>query len=52
MQAIILAGGLGERLGGVVSNTAKPMAPIGDTPFLEYILKKIDYELFYKMFYC
>ncbi len=38
-EAIILAGGLGTRLQSVVSDLPKPMAPIGDKPFLEYILK-------------
>jgi len=39
MEAIILAGGLGKRLRSVVSDLPKPMAPIGDKPFLEYILQ-------------
>ncbi|MBD3842888.1 MAG: NTP transferase domain-containing protein, partial [Campylobacterales bacterium] len=39
MEAIVLAGGLGTRLKSVVSNVPKPMATIGDKPFLEYILK-------------
>jgi D-glycero-alpha-D-manno-heptose 1-phosphate guanylyltransferase len=39
VEAIILAGGLGARLRSVVTDLPKPMAPIGDRPFLEYILK-------------
>ncbi len=39
MEAIILAGGLGTRLKKVVSNVPKPMAPIGEKPFLEYIFR-------------
>ena len=39
MEAIVLAGGLGTRLRSVVTDLPKPMAPIGDKPFLEYILK-------------
>ncbi len=39
MEAIVLAGGLGTRLQSVISDVPKPMAPIGDKPFLEYILK-------------
>lgn len=39
MEAIVLAGGLGTRLRSVVSDLPKPMAPIGEKPFLEYILK-------------
>lgn len=36
-EAIILAGGMGTRLKGVVSDMPKPMAPIGDKPFLTII---------------
>lgn len=42
MEAIVLAGGLGTRLRSVVSDLPKPMAPIEDTPFLEYILKYLQ----------
>lgn len=38
MEAIILAGGFGTRLQQVVSDVPKPMAPINQKPFLEYIL--------------
>ncbi|MFT7636888.1 MAG: D-glycero-alpha-D-manno-heptose 1-phosphate guanylyltransferase [Candidatus Omnitrophota bacterium] len=38
MEAIILAGGKGERLQGVVKDVPKPMAPIHGQPFLKYIL--------------
>ena len=37
-EAIILAGGLGTRLRTVVTDLPKPMAPINDRPFLEYML--------------
>ena len=36
IQVLILAGGKGTRLQSVVADVPKPMAPIGDTPFLEY----------------
>ncbi len=39
MEAIVLAGGLGTRLRSVVSELPKPMAPIGDKPFLVYLLE-------------
>ena len=42
MEAIVLAGGLGTRLRSVVSDLPKPMAPIGNKPFLEYILKYLQ----------
>jgi D-glycero-alpha-D-manno-heptose 1-phosphate guanylyltransferase len=41
-EAIVLAGGFGTRLQSVLSDIPKPMAPIGDVPFLEYLL---DYLL-------
>ena len=37
MEAIILAGGLGTRLRKVIPDIPKPMAPVGDKPFLYYI---------------
>jgi D-glycero-alpha-D-manno-heptose 1-phosphate guanylyltransferase len=37
-QAIILAGGFGTRLQSVVKDIPKPMAPIGNRPFLEFVL--------------
>jgi len=40
-EAIILAGGLGTRLKGVVSDIPKPMAPINGIPFLKYLLEDI-----------
>ena len=36
-EAVILAGGFGTRLQTVVSDVPKPMAPINDKPFLNYI---------------
>lgn len=37
MQAIILAGGFGTRLQEVVKDVPKPMAKIGNLPFLSYL---------------
>jgi len=43
MEVIILVGGLGTRLSHIVKDVPKPMAPVGDVPFLvhvfEYLLK-------------
>lgn len=36
MQALILAGGLGSRLGRIVAEVPKPLLPVGEKPFLEY----------------
>src|SRR5579871_3506533 len=37
-EAIILAGGLGTRLRSVISELPKCMAPVGEKPFLHYVL--------------
>lgn len=42
MEAIVLAGGLGTRLRSMVSDLPKPMAPIAEKPFLEYILSYLQ----------
>lgn len=39
MQAILLVGGFGTRLQSVVPNIPKPMAPINDKPFLDYLIR-------------
>lgn len=44
MQAIVLAGGFGTRLKAVIKEIPKPMAPIGEKPFLEYILRYLKYQ--------
>ena len=38
MEAIILAGGLGQRLKDRVPGVPKPLAPIRSRPFLEHLL--------------
>lgn len=42
MEAIILAGGKGTRLRSVISELPKPMAPINDRPFLEYVIDSLE----------
>lgn len=42
MQAILLAGGLGTRLKSVVSDRPKPMALIGEKPFMEYVIHELS----------
>ena len=45
-QAVILSGGFGTRLSHVVSDVPKPMAPIKDIPFLEYIVTGLKHQGF------
>ncbi|MDQ4678449.1 sugar phosphate nucleotidyltransferase, partial [Stenotrophomonas maltophilia group sp. RNC7] len=49
MEAIILAGGFGTRLRHIVSDVPKPMAPVNDKPFLEYILNYLSKYNFSKV---
>ena len=42
MEAIILAGGLGTRIRNVIGDIPKPMAPIKNKPFVEYILNYLE----------
>lgn len=37
-QAVVLAGGLGTRLGELTRSTPKPLLPVGGRPFLEYLV--------------
>jgi len=41
MQAVILAGGLGTRLGDITKRVPKPMVPIAGKPYLEYQLNEL-----------
>jgi len=40
-EAIILAGGMGTRLQSVITEIPKPMAPVGERPFLSIILDSL-----------
>lgn len=42
MECIILAGGLGTRLSGVVSDVPKCMAPVAGEPFLAHVLRYLE----------
>lgn len=41
MQALILVGGLGTRLRSLVNDRPKPMALVGEKPFLEYVIRNL-----------
>jgi D-glycero-D-manno-heptose 1,7-bisphosphate phosphatase len=43
-QAVILAGGKGERLRPLTDQVPKPMAPVLGTPFLDYLLGLLERE--------
>ena len=40
-QAVILAGGRGERLRPLTDSIPKPMAPVNGIPFLDYLIHSI-----------
>lgn len=42
IPALILAGGLGTRLKNVIADVPKPMAPVNNRPFLEYLIKYLS----------
>lgn len=42
MEAIVLVGGKGTRLRSVISDLPKPMAPVNNKPFLEYLLSELN----------
>ena len=43
-QCIILAGGLGSRLGDITKKTPKPLLNINNVPFLYYLISKLKNE--------
>jgi dTDP-glucose pyrophosphorylase len=43
-QAIIMAGGLGTRLGNLTKHTPKPMLEVNGKPILEYCIKQLEDE--------
>ena len=51
MEVIVLAGGLGTRLRSVVADTPKCLAPVGDKPFLGWLLEWLElYEVSHVVF--
>jgi D-glycero-D-manno-heptose 1,7-bisphosphate phosphatase len=40
-QCAVLAGGLGSRLGAITTQIPKPLLPIGDRPFLAWLLREL-----------
>jgi NDP-sugar pyrophosphorylase family protein len=52
MKVVILAGGLGTRLKGVLGLVPKPIAAIGDSPFLEYLFAFLRRQNFTDLVVC
>lgn len=52
MTVVILAGGLGTRLKGVLGHGPKPMATIGGSPFLGYLLAFLKGQNFTDLLIC
>jgi len=45
-EVLILCGGEGRRLRSMISEVPKPMAPIGEKPFLDYLVRTIEKQGF------
>lgn len=41
LEAVIMAGGFGKRLGPLTQETPKPMLPVGDRPLLELTIERL-----------
>jgi D-glycero-alpha-D-manno-heptose 1-phosphate guanylyltransferase len=52
MIGIILVGGMGKRLQGELGTLPKPMAPIGDKPFLDRLLFNLNKNGFKRIVLC
>jgi NDP-sugar pyrophosphorylase family protein len=52
MKALILAGGLGTRLRSIVNDRPKPMARVGNKPFLEYLLEFLKIYQINELIFC
>ncbi len=52
LKAVLLVGGLGTRLRSVVSSTPKPMAAVGERPFLELLLKQLSSQNIRRIVLC
>lgn len=52
MQAVILAGGLGTRLGELASTTPKSLLPVGGRPFLAWQLERLRSSGFVDVLLC
>ncbi|MDB4060498.1 nucleotidyltransferase family protein [Vicingaceae bacterium] len=51
-KVVIMAGGLGSRLGNLTKSTPKPMLSIGDQPILENLIRSFQESGFYNFLIC
>jgi len=51
-KALLLVGGLGTRLRSVVPSAPKPLAPVGDRPFLELLVRQLAFQGIRRLVMC
>ena len=52
IKAVLLVGGLGTRLRSVVQSTPKPMAAVGERPFLELLVRQLCHQDIRRLVMC
>ncbi len=52
MKALLLVGGLGTRLRSVVASTPKPLASVGNRPFLEILIRQLHNQAIRHLVLC
>jgi D-glycero-alpha-D-manno-heptose 1-phosphate guanylyltransferase len=52
IKAVLLVGGLGTRLKSVVASTPKPLAAVGDRPFLELLVRQLRHQGIRRLVMC
>jgi NDP-sugar pyrophosphorylase family protein len=51
-KAVLLVGGMGTRLRSVVPSTPKPVASVGDRPFLELLVRQLRHQEIRRLVLC
>jgi D-glycero-alpha-D-manno-heptose 1-phosphate guanylyltransferase len=51
-KAVLLVGGLGTRLRSVLPSTPKPLASVGNRPFLELLVRQLRNQGIYDLVFC
>jgi NDP-sugar pyrophosphorylase family protein len=52
IKAVLLVGGLGTRLKSVVASTPKPLAAVGDRPFVELLVRQLRHQRIRRLVMC